>query len=66
MFLQANPLTGLDWPVRMLVTEQADGSVSIAWTDFAYVQRRYRIAGKDAQLRMASEVAASIAHSTSK
>ncbi|HEV2569669.1 MAG TPA: hypothetical protein VGT77_13415 [Sphingomonas sp.] len=50
----------------MLVTEEADSSVSIAWTDFAYVQRRYRIAGKDAQLNMASEVAAAIAHSTSK
>ena len=65
-FLQANPLAGLDWPVRMLVTEQADGSVSLAWTDFAFVQRRYGIADKDAQLKMASEVAASIAHSASK
>lgn len=65
-FLQANPLAGLDWPVRMLVTEAADGGVSISWTDFGFVQRRYGIAGKDAQLKMASEVAASIAHSTSR
>ncbi|NNM76469.1 DUF302 domain-containing protein [Sphingomonas sp. ID1715] len=65
-FLQANPLAGLDWPVRMLVTEAADGSVSLAWTDFSFVQHRYGISGKDAQLKMASEVAASIAHSTSK
>lgn len=65
-FLQANPLAGLDWPVRMLVTEEADGSVSLAWTDFAFVQQRYGIAGKDAQLKMASEVAASIAASTAK
>jgi uncharacterized protein (DUF302 family) len=65
-FLQANPLAGLDWPVRMLVTEETDGGVSLAWTDFGFVQRRYGITGKDAQLKMASEVAASIAHSTSR
>lgn len=65
-FLQANPLAGLDWPVRMLVTEAADGRVSVSWTDFAFVQRRYAIAGKDAQIRMASEVAASIASATSR
>lgn len=65
-FLQANPLAGLDWPVRMLVTEAQDGRVSVAWTDFRYVQRRYAIAGKDAQLKMASEVAASIASSTAR
>ena len=65
-FLQSNPLAGLDWPVRMLVTEAADGSVSLAWTDFGFVQHRYGISGKEAQLKMASEVAASIAHSTSK
>jgi uncharacterized protein (DUF302 family) len=65
-FVQANPLAGLDWPVRMLVTEQADGRVMLAWTDFAFIQHRYAITGKDAQLKMASEVAASIAHSTSR
>jgi uncharacterized protein (DUF302 family) len=65
-FLQANPLAGLDWPVRMLVTEAPDGNVSVSWTDFGYVQRRYAITGKDAQLKMASEVAASIAASTAR
>jgi uncharacterized protein (DUF302 family) len=65
-FLQANPLAGLDWPVRMLVTEGQDGGVSVSWTDFGYLQRRYAITGKDAQLKMASEVAASIAASTAR
>lgn len=65
-FLQANPLAGLDWPVRMLVTEAQDGGVSVSWTDFGFVQRRYAIVGKDAQLKMASEVAASIASSTAR
>jgi uncharacterized protein (DUF302 family) len=60
-FLQASPYAGLDWPVRMLVVEEADGSVWVAWTDFAVIAKRYAIRDRDAQLRMASEVAASIA-----
>lgn len=60
-FIQANPYAGIDWPVRMLVTEDADGMVWVAWTDFAVIARRYRITSQDAQFRMASEVAASIA-----
>lgn len=60
-FIQANPYAGLDWPVRMLVRETADGTTEIAYTDFAYIGRRYNITGKDAQLKMASEVAATVA-----
>ena len=60
-FIQANPYAGLDWPVRMLVRETADGTTEIAYTDFAFIGRRYGITGKDAQLKMASEVAATVA-----
>jgi len=60
-FLQSNPYAGLDWPVRMLVIEEADGSVWIAWTDFEFVARRYAITDKAAQFKMAGEVAGSIA-----
>ncbi|KPF63161.1 hypothetical protein IP88_14110 [alpha proteobacterium AAP81b] len=60
-FLQANRYAGLDWPVRMLVVEAADGSVSLAWTDFGFMARRYAITGLDAQFKMAADVAASIA-----
>lgn len=59
-FLQANPYSGLDWPVRMLVVQEADG-VYVAWTDFAEIATRYGLMNRDAQLKMASEVAASIA-----
>ena len=60
-FIQANPYAGLDWPVRMLVRETADGKTEIAYTDFAFIAQRYGITGKDAQLKMASEVAATVA-----
>jgi uncharacterized protein (DUF302 family) len=62
-FLQANPLAGLDWPVRMLVIEDAAGRVWIAWTDFAFIADRYAITGREAQLAMATQVAASVAAS---
>lgn len=60
-FLQSNPYAGLDWPVRMLVLEDTSGQVWVAWTDFWFIARRYRITDRAAQFRMASEVAASIA-----
>ena len=60
-FLQANRYAGLDWPVRMLVVEEADGSVWLAWTDFGFIARRYGISKLDAQFKMASEVAGAIA-----
>ena len=65
-FLQSNPLAGLDWPVRMLVTQDADGSVWVSWTDFRFVAGRYRIADREAQIAMASQVAASIASAARK
>lgn len=60
-FLQSNPYSGLDWPVRMLVVQENDGSVWVAWTDFAAIASRYRIADRQAQFHMASDVATSIA-----
>lgn len=65
-FLTSNPYAGLDWPVRMLVFQEADGSVNVAWTDFREIARRYGIRDRAAQFKMASEVAASIASSTTK
>jgi uncharacterized protein (DUF302 family) len=62
-FLTASPYAGLDWPVRMLVFEDADGHVWTAYTDFAWIARRHHIDSRDAQFKMASEVAASIAKS---
>jgi len=59
-FLTANPYAGLDWPVRVLVLQQADGSVWVAWTDFAWIARRHGIADRGPQFAMATSVVESI------
>lgn len=65
-FLQSNPYSGLDWPVRMLVLEDMNGNVWVAWTDFGYIATRYGITDRAAQFKMASEVALSIAMAAAK
>jgi uncharacterized protein (DUF302 family) len=62
-FMTSNPLSGLDWPVRLLVIEDERGQVWAAYTDFAYIASRHRIRDRDAQFKMASEVIASITSS---
>lgn len=62
-FLTANPNAGLDWPVRLLVIEDAEGQVWTAYTDFGWIARRHGITGRDPQFKMASEVIASITSS---
>jgi len=62
-FITADPDAGLDWPVRLLVTEDEDGSVWAVYTDFEWIKRRHGIKDRDPQFKMASEVIASITSS---
>ena len=55
--------SGLDWPVRLLVFEDASGQVWTAYTDFKWIARRHGIKNRDPQFMMASEVIASITSS---
>ncbi len=59
-FIAADPAAGLDWPVRLLVAEDAEGRVWAIYTDFDWIRRRHGIAGLDPQFAMAAGVAASI------
>jgi uncharacterized protein (DUF302 family) len=59
-FLTANPLAGLDWPVRLLIFEDGSGQVWAAYTDFAHIARRHGITDRDAAFKMASEVIGAI------
>ena len=59
-FLTANPLAGLDWPVRLLVYQDEQGAVWIACTDFAWIANRHGITDREAAFAMATKVVASI------
>jgi uncharacterized protein (DUF302 family) len=66
LFIAANPLAGLDWPVRLLVFQDEKGDVWTAYTDFAYIARRHEIKGMDTTaFEEASGVIASITSSVS-
>jgi uncharacterized protein (DUF302 family) len=59
-FLTSNPYSGLDWPVRLLVTEDETGQVWTTYTDFGYIARRHHITDREAAFKKASEVIGSI------
>jgi uncharacterized protein (DUF302 family) len=64
LFIKANPVAGLDWPVRVLVLEDDNGQVWAAYTDFGYIARRHNISGADGEsFAKASGVIASITSS---
>ena len=65
-FLTANPNAGLDWPVRLLVNQDANGQVWAVYTDFGWIASRHHITNRDAQFKMASEVISSITSSVTK
>src|SRR5215471_3632005 len=62
-FIAANPNAGLDWPVRLLVTQDDDGSIWTVYTDFGWIARRHGIRDREAQFNMASQVIGSITSS---
>jgi len=59
-FITARGEAGLDWPVRLLVRQDADGSVWAIYTDFLWIARRHGITTRDAQFATANGVVASI------
>jgi len=59
-FIAANPLAGLDWPVRLLVAEDQAGQVWAVYEDFAQMARRYGIAVESSAVATAARVIASI------
>lgn len=59
-FVTGNPDAGLDWPVRLLFTQDDSGQVWAVWTDFGWIARRHGITSRDAQFSMATQVVKSI------
>src|SRR5947199_7173005 len=52
LFLTSNPNAGLDWPVRLLLTQDDNGDVWAVWTDFGSIARRHHIRARVAQLAL--------------
>jgi uncharacterized protein (DUF302 family) len=59
-FITSNPDAGLDWPVRLLLTQDDNGDVWAIWTDFDWIARRHNISDRSAQFKMATSVVSSI------
>jgi uncharacterized protein (DUF302 family) len=59
-FITANPNAGLDWPVRLLLTEDENGQLWAVYTDFNWIAHRHGITTRDAQFKMATSVVSSI------
>ena len=62
-FLTSNPDSGLDWPVRLLVHQDANGDVWAVYTDFGWIARRHHIKDRGDDFKMASMVIQSITSS---
>jgi uncharacterized protein (DUF302 family) len=65
-FLTANPNSGIDWPVRLLVREDGQGQVWAVYNDFAWIAQRHGITDRGPQFQMASEVIGSITASVAR
>jgi uncharacterized protein (DUF302 family) len=64
LFVQSKPEAGIDWPVRLLVQQDAQGNVWAIYTDFGWIARRHGVTGEAAKpFDMASGVIASITSS---
>jgi uncharacterized protein (DUF302 family) len=65
-FITAKGQAGLDWPVRLLLQEDANGQVWAVYTDFAWIARRHQITNREDAFAMATKVVASIISSAQK
>ena len=45
-FITSNPNAGLDWPVRLLLTQDDNGDVWAVWTDFGWIAKRHNISDR--------------------
>ena len=63
-FLNAKPEAGIDWPVRLLVQQDAKGDVWAIYTDFLWIAERHGVKAADRKpFETASGVIASITSS---
>jgi uncharacterized protein (DUF302 family) len=66
LFITAKAEAGLDWPVRLLISQDANGKVWAIYTDFAWIEQRHGITNRQAEFAMAAKVIASITSSVAQ
>src|SRR3712207_9289532 len=54
-FITSNPNVGIDWPVRLLVSEDETGTVWTVHNDFHYIARRHGITDRSEERRVGKE-----------
>src|SRR3989442_9123873 len=59
-FITSNPNAGLDWPVRLLLTQDDNGGGWAVLTHFEGIAKRHNIRDRVAQFKMATTVVESI------
>lgn len=62
-FITSSRAAGIDWPVRLLVTESEGGEVLLVSNDFDWIARRHGITNRVEQFAMATKVIGSILES---
>ena len=65
LFITAKAEAGLDWPVRLLVTQDDQGQVWAVYTDFKWIAARHGIRDRDREFATATGVVQSITMSIS-
>ena len=63
LFITAKAEAGLDWPVRLLVTQDDEGVVWAVYTDFKWIAARHGIRDRDQEFATATGVISSITSS---
>jgi uncharacterized protein (DUF302 family) len=63
LFITAKAEAGLDWPVRLLITQDDQGQVWAVYTDFKWIAARHGIRDRDEQFGTATGVIRSITSS---
>src|SRR4051794_24107635 len=65
-FITSNSLAAIDWPVRLVVTQDEIGDVWAVYNDFDYIARRHDITNRKEAFEKASDVIGSITSSVAR
>jgi uncharacterized protein (DUF302 family) len=65
-FLTSNPVSGIDWPVRVLVLQDKQNKVFAVYNSFDYIARRHGIADRGEAFAKATGVIESITGAVSR